>query len=178
MTIVSIESAGYGTAQSSSMDGQQVKFSSTSRGCDLVLSDSSSVVKKVSGAGYADSFVEIQHPPDCEIMLTLEDYRGGFSTHIGFFDCAFLQQSTCHMHSFSLNVHSHHTQFYNEYPNKQGPNAGVIAKGDHVLVQLHHNQATFLIPSLNYSHSFSIPSNHVLGLAIFPQHVTWKVSAH
>ncbi|KAL0217550.1 hypothetical protein RCL1_008131 [Eukaryota sp. TZLM3-RCL] len=154
-----------------------LKFLLSNKGSKIILSEDDLVATKIGGSYcWTNSFVAIRFPLKGTIILTLLNFDSDLSSFIGFFDPSYLQTSNCHNHSYSLAVLIGETRFFVN-GNKSGPsNTGCISRGQQIIIEFNNNQATFSVPSLDYSHTITWPSGYVFGLTMCCNNTSWELS--
>ncbi|KAL0225551.1 hypothetical protein RCL1_003463 [Eukaryota sp. TZLM3-RCL] len=157
------------------LERSRVKFLASNKGSNLSLSENDCLVSKVGG-GWDNAFVQINHPVKGKVVLTPTSFGGSHQTFIGLFHESHIKTSSCYGYAHALYIHKDYTQFWINNRSTGPHPSSIISINQQILIEFNNQQVTFSIPTCNYSHTITWPSNHVFGLAIGDQGNSWRVS--
>ncbi|KAL0225474.1 hypothetical protein RCL1_003386 [Eukaryota sp. TZLM3-RCL] len=159
------------------LERSRVKFLASNKGSNLSLSENDCLVSKVGG-GWDNAFVQINHPVKGKVVLTPTSFGGSHQTFIGLFDESHIQTSSCYKNAHALLICKNYTEFWINNNYQSGPHpSSIISINQQIIIEFNNQQVTFSIPTCNYSHTITWPSNHVFGLVIGEQGNSWRVSS-
>ncbi|KAL0225400.1 hypothetical protein RCL1_003312 [Eukaryota sp. TZLM3-RCL] len=158
------------------IDKGGAKFLASNKGSNLSLSENDCFGSKVSG-GWDNAFVQINHPVKGKVVLTPTSFGGYHNTFIGLFHESHIQTSNCIRNAHALFIYKNHTDFWINNSSTGPHPSSIISINQQIIIEFNNQQVTFSIPTCNYSHTITWPSNHVFGLAIGEQGNSWRVSS-
>ncbi|KAL0224890.1 hypothetical protein RCL1_002802 [Eukaryota sp. TZLM3-RCL] len=156
------------------LERSRVKFLASNKGSNLSLCENDCLVSKSSSLSYQDSFVEIQRPTVGKVVLTLQSSTSGSYSFIGLFDPNYAQTGGSYSHGISFRVYNGCFQLF-QNGSMTGPTA-TLSHGSSVVFQFNNQTVTASVPCTNFSQSISIPTDHVFGITMAHQPVSWRVS--
>ncbi|KAL0224674.1 hypothetical protein RCL1_002586 [Eukaryota sp. TZLM3-RCL] len=162
------------------LERSRTKFLASNKGSSLSLSENDCLVSKVSGGrgeNWDNAFVQINHPVKGKVVLTPTSFGRYQSTFIGLFHESHIQTSSCYNNAHALLICKNYTQFRINNSSTGPHPSSIISINQQIIIEFNNQQVTFSIPTCNYSHTITWPSNHVFGLAIGDQGNSWRVSS-
>ncbi|KAL0225262.1 hypothetical protein RCL1_003174 [Eukaryota sp. TZLM3-RCL] len=170
----STSSQEHNTSLNHTCNTSHVAFLSSNKGDCICLFENDTIAAKTEDCGdFVNSFVEL---PRRNLELTLYAITGPFQILLGFFQPWYTQARNSYFGAHALFVSDNYTHF-RAYNHSDGLTVGALGVGEHITVDfIEGNKVLFAIPSLDYTHEFSFPEDHVFGISIADVMSAWQVS--
>ncbi|KAL0220485.1 hypothetical protein RCL1_000339 [Eukaryota sp. TZLM3-RCL] len=154
--------------------GNRTKFIGETKGSRLELSNNDCLVRSTRD-GFDNSFVDINHPLNGRITLTLRstDSDGEFGSCIGYFNPNNCQDGYCYDHFIGIVPDSDETDFYTNGTHEKVTSQ--LSPSQSIIISFENNKVTYSTPHSRWSRTVDCVDGWVFGIVVVFEDESWTI---